>query len=567
MAGYFRRRGSLTRNVSTLRKVLGEAPDGQNYIGTVPRRGYRFVAQVHQTSTAGQPKLPSGKPAILAQRGTSPTWAASQASHISRIQQKAPAIVWCGRRDALTQAQSRSIAVEPLESIFGDAVQNHFAQILTEALLSELARIRNLRVVRSMAVPRLSGEQGTGVPVDLLVGGAVIRVGHQMRIVLSLTTSNTGAELWSRSYERELGEVQSRQEEVACVIADEVRASLTPHESDAVLVRPEAYDAYLRGRFYASRQNRDDNETAVRALERAVALDPTFAVAYAELAQTYTWKLFLFSPNERHWEEDAFVAVEKALSLDANLAVAYVARGRLLWTQANHFPHVKAVREYRRALALDPDLDEARNQLALIYSHIGYFDDALRESREAAATNPNNHLAVYRIAQTLAFQGKFEEALDLLQAIRQEVNPSLIGYQTAWVLFNLKNREEASATIEQLLQKYPEDDGALFLSMQAILAAAAGAETTARAKIKLAIRTGKGFGHFHHTAYHIAVAFALMNDVEDAVHWLEAASRDGFPCYPLFQSDANLDSLRQDSRFHKFMEKLRHHWLGYRSMV
>ena len=129
--------------------------------------------------------------------------------------------------------------------------------------------------------------------------------------------------------------------------------------------------------------------------------------------------------------------MEKALSLDPHLAVAYLARGRLLWTPVNHFPHVKAIREYRRALALNPNLDEARNQLALIYCHIGYFEEALRESQEAALLNPNNNLAVYRTAQTLVFQGKHEQALVVLRTIPQDVNPSLIGYQTAWVLFNL----------------------------------------------------------------------------------------------------------------------------------
>ena len=102
-----------------------------------------------------------------------------------------------------------------------------------------------------------------------------------------------------------------------------------------------------------------------------MATDPTFAAAHAELAQAYVWKLFLFTPDERQWAEKAFVAAEKALSLDPNLAVAYLARGRLLWTPANHFPHEKAIREYRRALDLNPNLDEARNQLALVYCHIG----------------------------------------------------------------------------------------------------------------------------------------------------------------------------------------------------
>jgi len=260
------------------------------------------------------------------------------------------------------------------------------------------------------------------------------------------------------------------------------------------------------------------------------------------------------------------MAVEKALSLDPELAVAYLARGRLLWTPANHFPHVKAVREYRRALALDPSLDEARNQLALIYCHIGYFDDALRESQAAALSNPNNHLTAYRTAETLAFQGKHEQALAALRTIPPDVNPALIGYQTAWVLFNLGNRKESSAMIEQLLKDYPEDHGALFISMQAVLAAAAGEEGRAKNKIKVAIKTGKGFGHFHHSAYHIAIAFALMNQAEQALKWLDAAAMDGFPCYPLFESDASLQNLRRQARFTEFMAKLRCQWIGYREM-
>ena len=93
-----------------------------------------------------------------------------------------------------------------------------------------------------------------------------------------------------------------------------------------------------------------------KRLEQAVEKDPTFAAAYADLAQAYVWKLFLFSPEEKQWAEKAFVAVQKALDLDPDLAVAYLARGRLLWTPENRFPHERVIGEYRRALSLDPNL-------------------------------------------------------------------------------------------------------------------------------------------------------------------------------------------------------------------
>jgi tetratricopeptide (TPR) repeat protein len=407
--------------------------------------------------------------------------------------------------------------------------------------------------------------------VDALLTGSVIRSGERVRIAVQLIHAATDRNLWANSYERDLRDVLALQREMTRDIVGEVRIKLKPQgEVQAATLRsvnPEAYDLYLRGRFHLNRQTRDDNEAAIMALERAVTIDPNFAAAYAELAQAYVWKLFLFAPGERQWEEKAFVAAEKALALDPDLAAAHLARGRLLWTPANRFPHEKAIREYRRALELDPTLDEARNQLALVYCHIGAFDEALQESREAVATNPSNNLAQFRIGQTLNFQGGYEEALAVLRSVPQEANPALIGHQIAWALFNLGRRVEASDALEQLLRDYPEDTGGLFTSVQAVIAASGGQQRTAEAKIKSAIEKGKGFGHFHHTAYHIACAYALMNNREQAVKWLEVAAEDGFPCYPLFESDANLDNLRQDARFITFLARQRQRWAYYRTVL
>ncbi len=121
--------------------------------------------------------------------------------------------------------------------------------------------------------------------------------------------------------------------------------------------------------------------------------------------------------------------------------------------------------------------------------------------------------------------------------------------------------------LEQLLRDHPVDNGGLFTSVQAVLAASAGQEHRAEDKIKLAVKRGKGFGHFHHTAYHIACAYALMNKPAQAIKWLEAAAEDGFPCYPLFEKDANLDNLRQDARFVTFLAKLRQQWEYYRTIL
>ena len=238
-----------------------------------------------------------------------------------------------------------------------------------------------------------------------------------------------------------------------------------------------------------------------------------------------------------------------------------------MWTPANHFPHEAAIRDYRRALEINPALDEARNQLALVYCHVGLLEEALRESRKAITTDPNNYLAQYRIGETLNFQCNNEEALSTLQAIPKHANPALVGHQIVWALYNLGQSEEAGATAEAYLEENPDDYGGLFTSLQAILAGAEGDQALAEEKIALAVERGKGFGHFHHTAYHIGCAYALMNKSEPALRYLEWAADDGFPCYPLFKTDPNLERVREEPRFVTLLTRLKQQWEYYRGLL
>ncbi len=473
-------------------------------------------------------------------------------------------------------AHVQSIAVLPFENLSGDSSQDYLADGITGGLTEELGRIRNVRVISHSAVTRYMhtakprAEIAGELKVDALVEGSVLRAGSKVRIAERVVEARTGRLLRSQSYERDASEIPAVERDAARNIAEGIGSGYPTQNNTTVedvrRVNPEAYDSYLRGRFYSQHQNKEENAVAILNLEHSVAADSNFASAYAELAQAYVWRLFLFAPTEKQWEEKAFVAAEKALSLDPDLAMAHVARGRLLWTPANHYPHEKAIREYRRALASDPSLDEAHNQLALIYDHIGLFDRALEESHQAVLTNPNNNLAVFRTAETLVFRGQYAEALSALRGIPERVNPALVGLQTAWVLFNLGRRDEASAKVAQLLKDQPEDSGGLFTSVEAVLAASAGDRRTMEAKVRLAVEKGRGFGHFHHTAYHLATAYALIKDPDQAIKWLEDAASDGFPCYPLFASDHNLDNLRHDKRFIEFMAKLNQQWVGYKTM-
>ena len=238
---------------------------------------------------------------------------------------------------SVLQTEIKSLAVLPLENLSGDTSQDYFADGMTDALITDLAKVGALRVISLQSVMQYKGarkplpEIGRELNVDAVLTGSIVRSGERVRIAVQLIHAATGRNLWADSYERDLRDVLALQREVTRDIVGEIRIKLTPQEQvrfETVRpVNPEAYDHYLRGKFYLHRQNRDDNEAAITALERAVATDPTFAAAHAELAQAYVWKLFFFAPEERQWAEKAFVAAEKALSLDPNLAVAYLARG------------------------------------------------------------------------------------------------------------------------------------------------------------------------------------------------------------------------------------------------
>lgn len=323
-----------------------------------------------------------------------------------------------------------------------------------------------------------------------------------------------------------------------------------------------AYDAYMRGMVIVSSENPDDNESAIKLFKQAVAADPNFAAAYAELARAYSIKARFFAPvpEKKQLNEEAEVDVEKALALDPNLAEGHFARGLILWTPYKRFPHEQAVQSYKRALALDPNLDEAHHQLGFVYLHIGLLDKGWQEIEKALAINPSNSLARYRLGVIDMCRGKYEEALQIFSTTPLEKSPSLLAFYSSTALFRLGRNDEASAVIEQFLKGYPNDEGGLVTSVKAMMLAKAGKEQEAENAIQHAVEIGRGYAHFHHTSYSIASAYSLMNRPEEALKWLQVTADEGFPCYPLFEGDTNLNNLRKDSGFISFMAKQKQQW-------
>jgi tetratricopeptide (TPR) repeat protein len=355
---------------------------------------------------------------------------------------------------------------------------------------------------------------------------------------------------------------------VAAVYLSPVRSPKSTTASGVKSANPVAYDAYMRGKVNVSSENPENNAAAIKLFQEAIAADPSFAAAYAELARAYSIKARLFAPgvDKKKLNEEAEVDVDKALALDPNLPEGYFARGLILWTPYKRFPHEQAVYAYKRAIELNPNFDEAHHQLGYVYLHIGLLDQGQRELETALAINPGNTLARFRLGQIEMCRAKYEEAFQIFDSTPLEKNPIVAAYK-ANALFRLGRTEEASALIEQLLKDYPKDEGGQVISVKAMMLAKAGKQREAEAAIQHAIDIGRGYIHFHHTSYNIASAYALMNQPEPAMKWLQVTAEEGFPNYPLFEGDANLDNLRKDPRFIAFMANQKQQWEHYNATL
>ncbi len=584
----------LNNAINKLRDALNDSADGPRFIETLPRRGYRFIAEVNgQASTASRAavlanSIEAGEIARAVRPEETATAKPSPAPSLHRVGKfwlaaasmgvAAAAILglYLGRArpfGANAAMKIQSVAVLPLDNLSGDPTQEYFSDGMTDALTTYLAQMRGIRVISrtsamhykgtKKALPEIAKELG----VDAVVEGSASRSSGVIHVNAQLIYVPGDSHIWAHSYEGATSGLPAMESEIANDLARKIGAAM-PLESRnrfsrAVTVNPEAYDLYLRSEPYYGFQTRDATDQAIRLLEKSVEIDPQFAGAYAALATAFGARAIGVEVNEPKWIEKANAAVRKALALDPNLAEGYVSRGYLLWTRANSWSHERAVSDYRHALDLNPNLAEAHHQLANVYNHVGLLDKAEGEIKEAIALDPLNTGIRFRVGINLLYQGKYDESVIELRD-SEKFLPTLWAFQTSFALQHIGRQREAQERIDRLLKASPLDAGGSLTAMQALLAAEAGDAPLAERKIQEAIAKGKGYQHFHHVAYAVASAYALLDRHGQALQYLRLVADDGFPCYPLFEHDSNLDHLRNDAGFLSFLAEQKKQWEYFR---
>jgi len=318
-----------------------------------------------------------------------------------------------------------AIAVLPLENLSGDADQEYFADGMTEALIADLAKIRGLRVISRTSVMHYKGvrkplrEIADELGVDAVIEGSVLKSGNRVRITTKLIQVDPERHLWAERYERDLRDILALQGQVARAIAQEIRAALSPEEERRLAnvrpLDPEAHEAYLRGRFLWQKRIPADMLRAIEYLQRAIDLDPEYALAYADLSVCYGSLGgiigYVFPPREA-WQKARTLA-QRSIDIDPTMAEGHAVLGWVL--SMFDWNWLRAEREHRKALELNPSLASARSSLALHLSKMGRHREALEETRRAQDLDPLGLETLIGPGYILYAARRYDEAISQLQ--------------------------------------------------------------------------------------------------------------------------------------------------------
>jgi TolB-like protein/DNA-binding winged helix-turn-helix (wHTH) protein/Tfp pilus assembly protein PilF len=439
----------LNSAINKLRDVLGDSAEEPRYIETLPRRGYRFIARIENGS---QPALPAGEeshfaPTLPAEEAVSKETRAAEsaatrratAPQRRRIQIGLVAMTafvllvfglnlggWRNRLLGRPAPESiRSIAVLPLQNLTGDPGQDYFVDGMHEELVAKLGSISALRVISrttmmkykqtKMSLPEIARE----LKVDAVLEGSVRRSETQVWITAQLIHASADRHLWTKTYQRTVLEVPLLQGDVARAIAQEIESKLTPQEKVRLAqdrpVNPEAYEAYLRGRFFLAKFTSDGFDKAAAYFEMAIEKDPNYAAAFASLSHSYSLRGFGGSLRGREAMLPAEAAARKALALDETLAEAHAAlaivKYRYQWDWQG------AESEFRHAIELNPNSAEGLGSYSTFLRLLGRCSEALPLARDAHALDPVSRIVNADLTEVLYCAGRYEDVADQLKKI------------------------------------------------------------------------------------------------------------------------------------------------------
>src|SRR5438445_3937847 len=494
----------INNAIKRLREALGDTAETPRYVETLPRRGYRFIGKIE----CNAPRM-------------------------------------------------RSLAVLPLENLSRDPQQEYFAEGLTEALITTLAKIGELRVVSRTSAMLYKGvrkplrEIARELEVDAIVEGTVLRAGRRVRITAQLIDAPKEMHLWAESYERDLRDVLALQAEVAQAIAREIRVKLTPVDqarfAEVRAVDPDAYEAYLRGRYHWNRRP-SEFAKAIECFQEAIAKDSTYVAAYAGLADCLSglnvWGIVPASEGS----VKAKALAQKALEMDHSSAEAHVS---LAFATMYHYDFLTAEREFERAIELNPRYTLAHQLFGWYLCTMDRYEEAYAEFQRAIRLDPLSSVIHAMLGNVLIYARRYDQALkQCAKALELDPTSGPAHLGLGWAYRCKSLYEHAIAPLRRACEFYP---GSTPIGVLGEVYAAAGYRGEAQKILEQLQELSK---QRYVTPYVVARIHVTLGEKDEALQWLEVAYQQRAEWMVLLKVDPCLDGLRPDPRFQDLIRRM-----------
>ena len=516
---------SLAQNIFQLRKALDDRSSLRKYIETIPKRGYRFAADVREvvaseTDSRGSASYPTN-------------------GHLLREDQNGLPI--------------ESLAVLPFKSLGEDQADEYLGLGMADATIIKLGGLRNLVVMPTSTVRKYAGLKndtltiGRKLHVDAILEGTIQRAGDRIRVSVQLIALRNAKTLWAGKFDEDFTDIfavqDSISEQVAGALALRVTGSERKHLRKRYTEDTEAYQAYLMGLFFWNKKSRDSLNKAVAYFQQAIEKDPTFALAYAGLADTYFWIAYSQSeiPARDEYFEKSRSSALKALELDPLLAEAHAA---LATVKVKHDRDtVGAERSFERAIATNPNCAMAYSRYTYFLTAMGRLSESLQKIRRAQQLDPLSPDANASLAYILYLARDYEEAIRYCERTLA-LEPDFIE---ALLLLGLsyEQKEMLEEAITQFKRaKELSNDSSEPMELLGHAFAVAGNEKEAR---RILSELTSSISQLH--PYNVALIHDALGDKQEAFNWLAKPYINWTERLRLLRFDPRMDSLKGDSRF------------------
>jgi TolB-like protein/DNA-binding winged helix-turn-helix (wHTH) protein/Flp pilus assembly protein TadD len=554
----------LNRATNRLRDSLGDEADNPRFIETLPRRGYRFIGQIE--------KLDGGRNTAELVSGQDDAVSTNRSRHLPSCGRARPrigfafAIISLGLlalaawfflrpRDAI-----QSVAVLPFINASSDSNAEYLSDGITESLINNLSQLPNLRVMARSTVFRYKGKDidpqkiGNDLHVQAVLSGRLLQQGNVLVIQAELMDVKKGTQLWGGQFNRGVEDVLALQYDLSSEIAEKLRLKLTGDEKQRLAKRytedAEAYQFYLKGRYYWNKRSREGTRKAVSYFQQAIDKDPAYALAYAGLADAYTYFSFFNLAPPRDAMPRAKAAAMKALEIDEHLAEAHVSLGYISF--AYDWDWTAAGKHFDQALALNPTLTRAHNFYPLYLTSRGMSQQALAVAKAALDLDPASPSVSHYLALQLYLARQFDQAIEQCHKTL-DLDPNFaVAYQ---VLGQAYLAEGMNREAEPVLEKY-----SALSQGSADSLALLGYSHARLGERNLALRTLEELKATSKTSYvpafYFAMIYAALEDKDQAFMQLEKGYDERFTRFAYLRLEALWDPLRSDERFSDLVRRV-----------